>query len=100
MGEKFPEKCSGLFQHLDIVAVAFRHFSGISWFHYDENDRLHWGVRDIGLWLNLLFTKNPNCNIKYPVLQIIIFHKGFCVAFNEGQCTFFSNCRYNKHECS
>ena len=32
MGERFPSKCSGLFQHLDIIAEAFRHFGGSSWF--------------------------------------------------------------------
>lgn len=107
MGERFPGKCSGLFQHLDIIAEAFRHFGGSAWFSYDENFRqklavhpsLHWGAKDVGLWLNLMlpprpqFTPRPASNGQSPV------RKGVCFAFNEGQCKFLLNCRY-KHECS
>lgn len=63
MGERFPSKCSGLFQHLDIIAEAFRHFGGYAWYTYDENVRqklavppsLHWGSKDVGLWLNYYY---------------------------------------------
>ncbi|XP_077306286.1 uncharacterized protein LOC143925697 [Lithobates pipiens] len=99
MGEKFPEKCSGLFQHLDIVAEAFRHFGGISWFHYDENFRqklavhpsLRWGVKDVGLWLNLMLPPKPQVQFKAPNSTNNSFRKGFCFAFNEGQCGFLAN---------
>lgn len=107
MGECFPGKCSGLFQHLDIIAEAFRHFGGSAWYTYDENFRqklavhpsLHWGSKDVGLWLNLMLPPRPQFTPRLASNPQTTFRKGFCFAFNEGQCKFLTNCRY-KHECS
>lgn len=30
--EKHPDRCSGLFQHLEIVLEAYKNFSGLGWF--------------------------------------------------------------------
>ena len=108
LGERFPEKCSGLFQHVDIIAEAFRHFGGSAWFVYDENFRqklavhpsLNWGSKDVGLWLNLMLPTKPQFAprpLSNPAQNTL--RKGFCFAFNEGQCEYLANCRY-RHECS
>lgn len=108
VGERFPDKCSGLFQHLDIVAEAYRHFGAIAWFNYDESFRqklsvhpsLRWGVKDVGLWLNLMLPQRPQYTQRPPVTNVqSTFRKGVCFANNDSQCRFLSNCRY-KHECS
>ena len=67
LGEKFPEKCSGLFQHLEHILEAYRNFGGFGWYNYDESFRqklavyknLRWGMRDVGLWLNLILPQKP-----------------------------------------
>lgn len=109
MGEKFPERCSGLFQHLEIILEAYKNFGGLGWFYYDESFRqklavypsLKWGMKDVGLWLNLIIPQKP-----LPSKQPLPAHgmqspykKGYCFAFNESQCRWGSSCRY-KHECS
>lgn len=68
--EKFPEKSPGLFQHLDIILVAYKNFGDMAWFVYDESFRqkmavhssLQWGDKDIGLWLNLFLPQRPAFN--------------------------------------
>lgn len=39
MGEKHPEKCPGLFQHLEHILEAYKSFGGMGWFNYDESFR-------------------------------------------------------------
>lgn len=34
--EQRPALASGLFQHIDIILEAYKHFGGLSWFTYDE----------------------------------------------------------------
>lgn len=36
MGEKCPDLCSGLFQHIEIILEAYKNFPGFSWFIYDK----------------------------------------------------------------
>lgn len=62
LAEKKPELCVELFQHLEQVLEAYRNFGGMGWFQYDESFRhklpiyptLKWGMKDVGLWLNLI----------------------------------------------
>lgn len=104
LGEKFPSKCRGLFQHLDIILEAYRNFGGMVWFNYDENFRqklsihptLKWGIKDIGLWINLMLPQRTNVVKQAPSKAL---KKGVCFALNESTCKWLSNCRY-KHECS
>lgn len=37
-GEKHLDKCSGLFQHFDMLE-AYRNIGGLGWFQYDESFR-------------------------------------------------------------
>ena len=39
LDEKFPDKCSGLFQHLENILEAYRNFGGFGWYNYDESFR-------------------------------------------------------------
>lgn len=67
MSERSPEKCSGMFQHVDVLLEAYKYFSDFGWFSYDDNfcqklsvfPLLKWGVKDVGLWLNLMGPPKP-----------------------------------------
>lgn len=67
MGEKHPEKCPGLFQHLEHIPEAYKSFGGMGWFSYDESfcqkiaiyPNLKWGNKDVRLWLNLIIPQKP-----------------------------------------
>lgn len=111
MGERHPEKCAGLFQHLEHILEAYKSFGGMGWFNYDESFRqkiaiypsLKWGNKDVGLWLNLITPQKQNFNRPQP--QFIqstpnsAYKKGTCYAYNESQCKWLASCRY-RHECS
>lgn len=94
-----------LFQHLDIIAEAFHHFGSTAWYTCDENfwqkltvhPSLHWGSKDIGLWLNLMLLQKPQFTSRVGSNPQTSFREGFCFDFNEGQCKFLSNCRYNRN---
>lgn len=108
--EKFPEKSVGLFQHIDIILEAFKSFGGTAWFQYDESFRqkiavhssLHWGVKDVGLWLNLFLPQRTNYTRQGQTPQptpTTVYKKGICFNFNDGQCKWPNSCRY-RHECA
>lgn len=109
--EKFPNKSPELFQHVEIVLEAYRNFSGYFWFTYDEAFRhklsihptLQWGVKDVGLWLNLFLPPRPvlshPTNVSSSVYSTLPFKKGICFAHNDSQCKWLHSCRY-KHECA
>lgn len=62
MAERGPELRGSLFQLFDHVLEAYKNFGGFGWFHYDESfhqklavhPSLHWGMKDVGLQLNLI----------------------------------------------
>ena len=108
LGEKHPEQCGGLFQHLDHVLEAYKNFGGMGWFFYDESYRqklsihpsLRWGMKDVGLWLNLMAPlKLPAPRQPPGATPAAALRKGCCFAFNESQCRWNSACKY-RHECS
>lgn len=105
MGEKFPEKCSGLFQHLEHILEAYRNVGGFGWFNYDETFRqkmavyktLKWGMKDVGLWLNLILPQKPVFPKQTTLNQGLsssVYKKGICYAFNESHCKWSTSCRY------
>lgn len=108
VGERSPEKCVGMFQHIDIVLEAYKNFGGLGWYFYDESFRqkmsvysnLKWGMKDVGLWLNLILPQRAT-PIRPPSTSVSVTQgrKGICFAFNESQCHWASACKY-KHECS
>lgn len=88
MDECFPEQCSGLFQHVDIILEACKNFRGFGWFSYNENfskklsvfSALKWGGKDVDLWLNLMA---PHKQVQHGPGSVIAFQKGTCFAFNK-----------------
>lgn len=58
---------------------------------------LKWGMKDIGLWLNLLLSQKQFSKQSIPVVGQL--HKGLCFNFNEGHCKLHHNCKY-RHECA
>ncbi|OCT70393.1 hypothetical protein XELAEV_18037311mg [Xenopus laevis] len=106
LGEKFPEKCTGLFQHVDILLEAYKNFAGMAWFNYDDVFRqklavhrgLRWGMKDVGLWVSLMLPQRSAFSMQRQNQTSQLHKKGFCWAYNENQCK-FANCRF-KHECS
>ena len=108
LGEKHPEQCGGLFQHVDHVLEAYKSFGGLGWFYYDESYRqklaihpaLRWGMKDVGLWLNLMAPQKPATPRQMSgTPSTAAFRKGCCFAFNESQCRWNNSCKY-RHECS
>lgn len=109
VGEKFLEKCSGLFQHVEIVLEAYRHFDGLGWFFYDElfpqklsvYPNLRWGMKDVGLLLNLtLPQKSAFPRQPAPAANVqAAYKRGICYAFNKSQCRRNTSCLY-RHKCS
>lgn len=108
MAERHSELCGGLFQHIDHVLKAYKHFGGFGWFHYDESFRqklavhssLRWGMKDLGLWLNLILPQKSSGNraLVGNKAAVLAYRKGVCFAFNESQCKWSTSCRY-RHEC-
>lgn len=96
------------FQHLENVLEAYKSFGGLGFFNYDESFRqklsihhkLKWGMKDVGLWLNLMLASNANTN-RQPLAYSSVspYRKGVCYAYNESQCQWNTACKY-KHECS
>lgn len=108
LGEKHPELCSFLFQHLENVLEAYNNFSGMGWFNDDKlfrqklsvHSSLKWGMKYVGLWLNLMLcSKDPPAkqSVASPVNSP--YRKGKYFAYNESQCKWSKACKY-KHECS
>lgn len=100
----------GLFPHLDIVLEAYKSFGGAAWFAYNESFCqkkvvhlfLHWGTKDVGLWLNLFLPQRPQFpRPAAPSNQSAHsgYRKGMCFNFNESQCRCSNTCRY-KHKCT
>lgn len=104
LGEKLPERCLGLFQHVDIVLETNCNFGGFTWFNYDEGFRqklsvypsLKWGVKDVGLWMNLIVPLKPAARANMTSTGL---RKGTCYAFNKSRCKWPHSCKY-KHEYS
>lgn len=105
--EGHPSLSAGLFQHVDIILEAYRNFTGLSWFSYDELFRqklavypnMQWGVKDVGLWLTVMLpTRQPGSGNRQNTAQTTP-RKGVCFAYNDGQCKWANNCKY-RHECS
>ncbi|KAG8546302.1 hypothetical protein GDO81_019272 [Engystomops pustulosus] len=104
LGERYPELCSALFQHVYIVLEAYRDFGGMAWFYYDQMFRQNlsvcptkkWGGKDIALWLKLMLPQAVNA-VSWQI-PTTARRKGVCFAFNEGHCK-WQNCRF-KHICS
>ena len=108
MTDKYPERSSGLFQHVDHILEAYKSFGGLGWFYYDEFFRqklavhpsLRWGMKDVGLWLNLLAPQRSAMPKPAAVSNSgAVFRKGSCFAFNDSQCRWNAACKY-RHECS
>lgn len=67
LAERNADLCCGLFQHLEHVIEAYKYFGGMGWFQYDKSfcqklsihSLLKWGIKDIGLWLNLIVPQKP-----------------------------------------
>lgn len=105
LGERHPELCCSLFQHVDIILEAYKNFNGLAWFYYDEAFRqklsvhksLKWGEKDVGLWLNLLLPQKQFVKATPPATSS--FRRGVCFGFNEGHCKWPHSCKY-KHECA
>lgn len=109
--EKHPELSGGLFQHLDHVLEAYKNFGGLGWYAYDESFRqklavhpsLRWGMKDVGLWLNLILPQGAPSMRQFPAnpgTQVSPgYCRGWCFSFNESQCRFNTSCKY-RHECS
>lgn len=105
--EQRPSLAVGLYQQVDIILEAYRNFSGLSWFSYDELFRqklavfphMSWGVKDVGLWLNVMLpARQPSVGNRQTGSQGSL-RKGVCFALNESQCKWANNCKY-RHECS
>lgn len=108
--EKFPTASTGLFQHMDIILEAYRNFGDYFWFNYDEAFRhklsihptLQWGVKDVGLWLNLFLPPRPVPPCPSTVSSSAYntpYKKGICFTYNDSHCKWLNSCRY-KHECA
>lgn len=108
--EKYPEKSSLLFQHIDIILEAYRGFSGSAWLAYDEAFRqklavqpsLQWGSKDVGLWLNLFLPQRqpfarPSTVSAPQTSSANSYKKGLYFAFNDSQCRWLNTCKF-KHE--
>lgn len=81
-----------------------------AWFNYDEAFRqklsvhptLNWGVKDVGLWLNLFLPQRPSSVRQIQSSQPTNnsnYRKGICFNFNDGQCKWPNSCKY-RHECA
>lgn len=92
LAERKPDLCGGLFQHLEHVLKAYKNFGGMGWFQYDESfcqkwfiyPSLSWGMKDIGLWLNLIVPQKPPMPKQNTFGNVTSGSKrGFSFAFNK-----------------
>lgn len=63
---------------------------------------LKWGVKDVGLWLNLFLPQRSVYARQNPNIQLSsnsIYKKGICFNFNDSQCKWPNLCKY-RHECA
>ena len=95
---------------MEIILEAYKSFGGFGWFAYDESFRqklavypsLQWGMKDVGLWLNLIVPQRsvpPKPTPQVNSTGQSPYKKGYCYSFNESQCKWGNSCRF-KHECS
>lgn len=88
--EQRPSLAVGLFQHVDIILEAYRNFSGMSWFTYNEPfcqklavfPHMSLGVKDFGLWLNVMLPARQSAGNGQTASQGSLL-KGVCFAFDE-----------------